>query len=123
MYIPYNPNPAGRKTDDCVIRAVAKALGYSWEKAYDHIAREGRRKCDMPNANHIWIGYLKECGFRISVIRNTCPDCYTVKEFCTDNPRGLFVLGDGNHVVTAIDGDWYDTWDSGDLVPTFYLWR
>jgi hypothetical protein len=32
-------------------------------------------------------------------------------------------VGDGRHVVTVIDGDWYDSWNSGDISPTFYLER
>lgn len=123
MYKAYNPNPAKRRTDDCVVRAVCKALGLSWLEAYDLLAEEGRRKYDLLEANHVWIGFLKGHGFVMRVMSNLCPDCYTVRDFCADHPYGMYILGDGKHVVTVVDGDWYDTWDSGDLVPTFFLRR
>lgn len=37
----YNPNPAGRSVGDCAVRAIAKALGVDWEKAYTLIAANG----------------------------------------------------------------------------------
>ena len=55
------------------------------------------------------------------LIPNSCPDCYTVRDFCFDNPRGAFLLATGSHVVTVIDGDYYDTWNSGSEVP-IYFW-
>jgi len=30
-YVNYNPNPQGLSVGDCVIRAVSKATGLSWE--------------------------------------------------------------------------------------------
>ena len=34
MFIQYNPNPEGKSTGDCVIRALTKALNKSWEQVY-----------------------------------------------------------------------------------------
>lgn len=34
MWKLYNPNPAGRATEDCTIRAIAKATGKSWDEVY-----------------------------------------------------------------------------------------
>lgn len=33
MWKEYNPNPTGRRVEDCSVRAVAKALGITWEDA------------------------------------------------------------------------------------------
>ena len=30
-YVYYNANPKGKRTDDCVVRAIAEAEGRSWE--------------------------------------------------------------------------------------------
>ena len=38
-----------------------------------------------------------------------------------DNPEGKYLLATGTHVVTVIDGDYYDTWDSGDEIPIYYF--
>lgn len=122
-YIQRNINPDGKITDDCVIRALAVILGLTWEKAYAELSVEGMNNHDLWNKNYVWINYLRKKGFNRAVIPNTCPDCYTVEDFCADHPVGQYVVGTGTHVVAVIDGDYYDTWDSGKEVPIFYLWR
>ena len=77
---------------------------------------------DMMSSNAVWGAYLYDQGFRRYIIPNTCPDCYSVKDFCEDNPKGEFMLATGTHVIAVEDGNYYDTWDSGDEVPIFY-WR
>lgn len=79
--------------------------------------------CDMPSANHVWGMYLKNKGFTRHIISNVCPDCYTVSDFCRDNPYGTFILAISGHVVAVIDGDYYDTWDSGNEIPIYYWER
>ena len=69
----------------------------------------------------VWGAYLYSQGFKRAVIPNTCPDCYTVKDFCRDYQVGTFILGIGDHVVCVKDGDYYDAWDSGREVPVFYF--
>ena len=122
-FIERNMNPDGKVTDDCVIRALATIMGYSWEKAYADLSVEGMENHDLWNKNYVWMNYLKKKGFNRAVIPNTCPDCYTVEDFAKDHPIGQYIVGTGTHVVAVIDGDYYDTWDSGKEVPIFYLWR
>lgn len=122
-FIEYNPNPEGKRTDDCVVRAITKVTGYDWERVYAELAVQGMKYHDLFEKNYVWINYLRGKGYSRFVIPNTCPDCYTVAQFAEDHPRGTFLLGTGTHVVAVIDGDYYDTWDSGHEVPVFYLWR
>lgn len=125
-YVNYNPNPQGLSVGDCVIRAVSKATGLSWEQTYIRIMIYGFMMSDMPSANRVWREYLKDNGFVKYLIPDYCPNCYTVSEFCKDHPDGTYILGiDGynsGHVVTVIDGNYYDNWDSGQEIPDFY-WR
>lgn len=120
-FVYYNPNPAGKKVGDCVIRALSKALDESWEKTYIGLALQGYKMRDLMNANHVWGAYLFDRGFQQAVIPNTCPDCYTVRQFCDDYPEGTYVLATGSHVVAVVDGDYFDEWDSGDETPV-YVW-
>ncbi len=119
-FIRYNPNPTGMRRGDCTVRALAKALGKDWDHVFSGLALYGFMLGDMPSANHVWNAYLKANGFHRALIPDTCPDCYTVKDFCTDHPNGVYVLAIDGHVVTAIDGDYFDTWDSGDEIPVYY---
>lgn len=121
MFVEYNPNPTGRRVGDCAVRAVAKALDIDWEKAYTMICVNGFLMGDMPSSDSVWGAVLRENGFYRKAIPNTCPDCYTLEDFCKDNPRGVFVLGFGGHVATVVDGRIYDSWDSSNEIPV-YVW-
>lgn len=122
-FIPTNPNPKNARVGDCVVRAIAIATNKSWEEVYTRLSVYGFQMCDMPSSNAVWGKYLKDLGYERGIVPDTCPDdCYTVANFCRDNPSGIFILGTGEHVVAVSDGDYYDTWDSGNEVP-IYFWR
>lgn len=121
MFIKYNPNPLGNRVGDCVVRAISTATNVEWERAYMDLADKGLELKDMPSSNHVWGSYLLDIGFSKHTIPDTCPDCYTVREFCKDNPKGTFILATGTHVVAVINGDYFDTWNSGDEVPIYYF--
>lgn len=121
-YVYFNPNPLGKSVGDCVVRAISKLTRQSWETVYLGIATTGYELCDMPSSNSVWAAYLKQRGYKRSVISDTCPQCYTVRDFCLDNPKGDFLVATGSHVVAVSNGDYYDAWDSGDEVPIYY-WR
>ena len=123
MYEYYNPNPVGRKVGDCAVRAVAKALGIDWEKAYILIASNGFSMGDMPSSDSVWGAVLRQHGFLREAIPNECPDCYTAEDFIKDNPKGTFVLGFGGHVATVQDGVLYDSWDSSNEIPAYVWYR
>lgn len=121
MYIFYNPNPEGKSTGDCVIRALTKALNKSWEQVYVELCLQGYILGDMPSSNSVWSSYLKHNGFKKHLIPDTCPDCYTIIDFTKDFNKGIFLLGTGEHAVTVIDGNYYDSWDSGREIPIYYF--
>lgn len=122
MFSLFNPNPVGRKVvGDCAVRAVAKALNKTWEEAYVLLMTAGFRMGDMPSSNSVWGAVLRQNGFKMKAIPDTCPDCYTAEDFCEECPKGTFVLGFGNHVATVIDGTLYDSWDSSKEIPQ-YVW-
>ena len=123
MFVQYNPNPYERNVGDCTVRAISKALGIGWEKAYSKLCVQGFNMCDMPSANSVWGSLLRQEGFYKKTIPDECPDCYTLKEFCKDFPKGVYVVALSGHVVTVCDGDYFDTFDSGDLVPLYYFYR
>ena len=116
----YNPSPVGRRVGDCAVRALTKAIGTDWGKAYAELALMGYSMGDMPSSNSVINAVLKQYGFRRQAVPNTCPDCYTLRDFADDHPTGTYVAGTGNHVVCVDDGTIYDSWDSGDETVIFF---
>jgi hypothetical protein len=121
-YIYFNPNPENKNVGDCVVRALCVVLNCDWETAFTRLTLEGFLLHDMPSSDSVWGSLLQRSGFVREVIPNSCPYCYTVKDFCMDNPKGLYVLGTGSHAIGIVDGNYYDAWDSGDK-PIIFYWR
>ena len=120
MYRNYNPNPYSARVGDCTVRAITCALDQTWEKTYIEICLYGLIGGDMPSANNVWGKYLKNKGFNRHLIPNTCPDCYTVRHFAKEHPKGIYILALNGHVVCVKDGYYYDSWDSGNEIPVYY---
>lgn len=120
MYVYFNPNPKDKLVGDCVIRGISKVTGLSWDEVYLGICMSGYESKDMPSSNDVWGSFLLSKGFKRNLLPDTCPYCYTVKDFCNDHQVGIFLLATGSHVVAVEDGDYYDAWDSGNEVPMYY---
>lgn len=120
-FVLFNPNPKNARVGDCAVRAVGKVVGQDWFDAYIGLSAEGLALRDMPSANYVWGMYLKKFGFEEHMISSICPDCVTVSQFAKDHPKGRYVLACQNHVVAVIDGNYYDTWDSGNEIVLYYF--
>lgn len=123
MFIYTNTNPIGKKTGDCVIRAISILTDTSWEEVYIELCMEGLLQADMPNANSVWGSYLRGLGYKRESIPNTCPDCYTIGDFAIDHPYGKYAVCTGTHVVAVVDGDILDAWDSSREIPAYYYYK
>ena len=121
-YKEYNPNPLHQRVGDCTVRALSRATNKDWDGAFAGLVAKAYELKDMPSSNSVWGAYLRDEGFHRDIMPDTCPDCYTVREFARDHPKGVYILALKSHVVAVVDGDWYDSWDSGDEVPLYY-WR
>lgn len=119
----FNPNPLGKFVGDCTIRAICAVTGLDWYEIHRQQSDLSRIMADMPSSDDVWWELLRLHGFRKVKLLDSCPNCYTVADFSYDHPSGLFVLGPKEHAIAVIDGDWYDTWDSGATVPLYYLRR
>ncbi len=122
MWVKANPNPGKQIVPDCVIRAISIALDLPWLQVYDDLYYMGRRVFSMPSSDAVWGRYLYEKGFEPFILPYDCPRCVTIEEFCKIYPRGIFIIGTGSHAVAVVNGDYYDSWDSGQEVPSFF-WR
>ena len=121
-YVFYNPNPLKKMTSgDCTIRAISKAMGWSWDKTYVALCLQGMKMCEMPSANIVWGNFLLDNGFEEHSLMRRCKECYTIGDFCNDHPVGTFVVGTDSHAVCCYMGNHYDSFDSGSMNPTYYF--
>lgn len=122
MWIEANPNPAKKQVPDCVIRAICIALNKPWLEVSDELYSFARREYSVTCDDNIWGYYLYSLGFEPFLLPSTCPRCITVNDFTKMYPKGVYIIGTGKHAVAVIDGNYYDSWDSGNEIPTFF-WR
>lgn len=122
-YIYYNANPMRKSHGDCVIRALSKVMGLTWEEVAVDLCMIQIRLCEMQNHDLVWGEYLSLNGFVKGALPHPCPNCITVKEFCRQHPFGTFVVATSSHVIAVINGNYYDTDDTGDDVLLYYWER
>lgn len=122
MYRYFNSNPNGRMVGDCAVRAISDAFDVSWDDAFDALAHNAKLMGDMPSSDSVWGALLRQMGFVREAIPNSCPDRYTLEDFATDNPKGVFVVKTSDHVAAVVDGCVLDSGDSRSEIP-IYAWR
>lgn len=123
MFVFQNPNPAANRTEDCVLRALCILEGWDWLEGYWKLCAQGAQMYIMPN-NHESVvrALLLKLGYRAQSLPDTCPVCYTVRDFCREHPEGKYLLTTGTHAVAVIGGRYFDGFDSGDELPVF-VWQ
>ncbi len=113
----YQPNKKDLKDNhgDCVIRALTKVTEKSWLEVFDGLVPIARELQCLPNNKFCYEKYLKESGFTYHGVSNKKGTKRpTVESFTKTHKQGTFLLRVANHVVAAVNGSYYDTWDSGE---------
>jgi len=119
----YNPNPANKKTSDCVIRALCKATNKEWDSIYVSLMLIGFELKTIPNDGETWKKYLMERGFVYNSIAVTKGSKRpTVYGFAKEHPEGTYVLKVAKHIVTVVDGYYYDIYDCG-VCSVYSYWE
>ena len=121
MWAYANPNPCRQEEPDCVVRAISLATGQTWDETHWDLCRLSHERCTMPSVNWLWELYLKEKGFEKFLLPESCPNCMSVRTFCRKFKRGTYIVATGTHAVCVLDGNYMDSWDSGDEVITSYF--
>lgn len=101
MFIKYKPKGSGGQ--DCVVRAIHKALDVTYTEAL------------MLLFHKEWWALLDERGFeRYVFTADSEKGRPTVGQAAAIAPKGRpAVIQCARHLVFAIDGDWYDDQDNG----------
>ena len=123
MWVYFNNNPLGLNVGDCTVRSICAATGMDWNAAHKALCDLSGDMADMPSADRVWWSLLEQMGFTRKRMIDRCPDCYTVADFAKDHPRGVYILGPHEHAVACINGNWWDSWDSGLTIPTYFFQR
>lgn len=119
-FIEYNPNPKGKVAEDCTVRAISRLTNSTWDDAYILVCVGGMIEKTMPDQKSAIKTLMHLLGYENHIIPNTCPDCYTIRDFTFDFPRGKYLVATGSHVVAVVNGNYYDAFDSGNEVPLNY---
>ena len=51
-FIYYNPNPKGKDTGDCAIRALMLLFDKTWYEIYHDLCNKGYDICELLSSNH-----------------------------------------------------------------------
>ena len=109
----YQPND--HVCGDCAIRAVARALNCSWTDSLTKLYEDGLKIKDTPSSRESIDGVLKQNGFKwVPTSPKRGEKRPTVSKFCESHPDGTYVFNVSSHIVTGVNGKYYDIWDSGD---------
>ena len=90
-------------------------MNKSWTEVYDDLCKIGREICDMPNDKATYKKYLLLNGFKyVSYKPEYGSSRPTVDNFSKHHNDGkVYVLSLAHHLVTSVDGNYYDIFDSG----------
>ncbi len=121
----YNCNPHHKRTDDCVIRAIASGTGDSWEKVLKDLTEYMLKEGDMINTPELYGKYLKDNGW-VKQKQPVKPDGKKIRvgEF-VKKFKGCAVVHAGNgHVTYVAEGKVYDIWDtSNEIVGSYWTYK
>lgn len=115
-YVYYNPNPKGKSSLDCTVRAISAVTNQSWDDSYIELCSAGLMVKNMPSTNDALDYCLAKRGFT----KHFCEGCKTIEEFSNNNPDGIYVLMTGTHVVAVKFGNFYDALNTGMETPLYY---
>lgn len=111
----YNPNPQSRNIGDCTLRSYCAAFGIEWNEAFDIASRIAKENSSM--VQYVAEKVLTEhfnCTVDEEYKKTKAKDRITVNAFAMTHPYGTYVLHVRSHQVTVKNGEYWDSWDSGD---------
>ena len=105
-FVKHNNNPKGKRTGDCVIRAISLALGKSWIEVFDDLTKIAREKASVVNSDEVFFEYLSNYD------RET-PKAQKGKKRLKvgELDDGTYIIKVANHLTCVKDGVLMDTWD------------
>lgn len=122
----HNENPDGQRTGDCVVRAIARATGKTWDEVYDDLVTLGREMRRMPNSKDVYYKYLERLGW----VRKKQPRWNDGKKVRAhdfiDNAHHAkmpIIFNETHHLTCIVDGKINDIWDGSECIVGVYWVR
>lgn len=113
-----NKNPKGRKTSDCVIRALCNAMDKDYFEVYDDLCALGKKMCKMPSDKPVYSKYLELNGWVKHKQPRKDDNCkvyaFEMAIALAEDyfPHKVVVANVGTHHLSCLkNGKWEDTWD------------
>lgn len=108
----FNANPKGLKSADCVIRAISKATGESWEDTYKGLFELSLKMRRVFNEKQVFEKYLEQKGWtKQKMPRHYNNKRFTVGELVDSYIGSQIIMSVAHHLTYAEDKVLYDTWD------------
>ena len=127
-FVHYNPNPEFKNANkrwyrgDCVIRAICKATGLSWEDVFMKMCMAAMKVHDMPNCRIGEEAGLKSLGFvKGSSLKPERGQRWpVVADMARAYPNQTILCSCCGHMVCCKGGHFYDTWNCGGMTVRSY---
>ena len=113
-FVEYNANPKGRKTGDCVVRAICTALREPWEDTYKGMLEVALDTGYAISCTDNFTEYLKRKGYeKQKMPKRENGKKYTVEEFADEiaKPKPTYVVNIANHTTVIRNKNLYDLWN------------
>jgi len=115
----YNANPKDKRVGDCVIRALSKVTGKSWDVIFTALYEIALKQKMMPNDRFVFEKYLKQEGWvKQKQPKDINNKKYTgidfIKYYLVDNnltDTKIFANIGAKHVVAIESKTIFDTWN------------
>ena len=111
----YNPNPKSRNIGDCTLRSYCAAFDIDWDKAFDIASKIAKEQSSMIQyvAPKVLVEHFG-CTVDETYKKTKAKDRITVNSFAMTHPYGTYILHVRSHQVTVKNGEYWDSWDSGE---------
>lgn len=113
----YNNNPHFKRTDDCVIRAIAAGTGDSWEDTLKNLTKHMLKIGYMLSTPELYGDYLKKIGWiqkKQPLGRNKSE--MKIKDFVLKFKGHAIIHVGSDHVSYVADGRLWDIWNCEDEI-------
>lgn len=115
-YVEFNNNPKGKKTTDCVLRAISFAMEKDYIETYKDMVEFSIKKGIFISDNKFSKTYLKSKNIEIQKMpRRNDNIRYTVREFADEIAENgkTYILSIAHHLTVIKDKKLYDIWNCG----------